>query len=72
MYLLRHRQMLREATSETRDAVVEQIKTERPEAFHIETGANETLSLRVFYDEPAHPLPMAGFVRARAAAAEAA
>ncbi|MDR5775929.1 MULTISPECIES: hypothetical protein [unclassified Caballeronia] len=71
MHIERHQQMLRNATSETLAAVITQMKQEHPEAFQIETGANETLSQRRFAYEPATPLPMAGFNVTRKDAAEA-
>ncbi len=67
----RHQRMLRNATSETLEAIVEQVKTECPEAFHVETGENETLSQRRFVYEPVMPLPMAAFTVARNERADA-
>ncbi|MDR5801620.1 hypothetical protein [Caballeronia sp. LZ001] len=71
MHIERHQQMLKNATRETLGAVITQMKQERPEAFQIETGENETLSQRRFAYEPATPLPMAGFNVTRKDAAEA-
>ncbi|MDR5800664.1 hypothetical protein [Caballeronia sp. LZ001] len=48
MHIERHQQMLKNAIRETLGAVITQMKQERPEAFQIETGANETLSQRRF------------------------
>lgn len=63
MHILQHQNMLKEATSETLDAVVKQMREEAPDAFHVETGEKETLSKRRFLNQPARPLPMAGSVR---------
>ncbi|MDR5777595.1 MULTISPECIES: hypothetical protein [unclassified Caballeronia] len=71
MHIEKHKQMLKQATSETLNEVVTQIKEERPNAFHVEAGANETVSQRRFAYEPATPLPMAGFNVPRSEAAAA-
>lgn len=65
MHLARHEQMLKQANSETLTAVIQQLKEERPAAFHVESGKDETLSQRRFAFEPFHSLPMAGFNVAR-------
>lgn len=67
----RHQQMLKNATDETLAEIVEQLKMECPEAFHVETGENETLSQRRFAYEPVMPLPMASFNVARSEGAAA-
>lgn len=61
MHLEQHQQLLREAanspgTPDQRaariDRVMQQMRAENPEAFHIERGPKETLSQRVFMDQP--------------------
>ncbi|GAB5100523.1 hypothetical protein YK56LOC_62400 [Caballeronia sp. HLA56] len=61
MHIERHRQMLKQATPETLRVIEEKMKQERPGAFHVETGENQTLSDRTFMDEPRQSIPMAGF-----------
>lgn len=68
MHLPQHQQMLKEANSETLYAVVEHLKKDRPAAFHVESGIDETLSQRRLAYEPATALPMAGFNVARGVA----
>lgn len=75
MHLPHHQKMLREATQATLDSVIAQIAAENPKAFHVDLGtpgAEETLSMRVFFDQPARPLPMKGFIRHYVPTAEAA
>lgn len=79
MHLPQHQQMLRDAASapgtpEQRAARIEAaeklMKRENPDAFHIETGPVETLSQRVFMDQPMRGEPNRGyrnFYAARAA-----
>ncbi|RKU03375.1 hypothetical protein C7H84_09560 [Burkholderia sp. Nafp2/4-1b] len=48
------------------DAVIAQIAAENPKIFHIEPGtlgAKETLSSRIFVNQPLRNLPMHGFVK---------
>ncbi|WP_260463929.1 hypothetical protein [Burkholderia sp. Bp8963] len=45
---------------------IAQITAENPKAFYVDLGtpgAEETLSTRVFFDQPVRPLPMKGFIK---------
>ncbi|WP_322009255.1 hypothetical protein [Paraburkholderia sp. J12] len=54
MHLPQHQQMLRNAAKcGGVDLAIEQIRRERPSAFHIEIGGTETLSSREFQHAPA-------------------
>jgi hypothetical protein len=56
--------MLRNAPPGTRDWVEALIRKENPGAFHVEHGSGETLSSRVFFNQPVRNEPHKGFVRA--------
>ena len=63
MHLPHHQEMLRNAATHGGiDAVMNIIREENSAALHIETGEHETLSQRVFLNQPARNLPMKGFV----------
>ncbi|MCP3721755.1 hypothetical protein M3I53_01210 [Paraburkholderia sp. CNPSo 3272] len=63
MHLPHHQEMLRNAAKHGGiDAVMHIIREENSAALHIETGERETLSQRVFLNQPARNLPMKGFV----------
>lgn len=62
MHLPHHQDMLRSAMPGTLDTVIEQIRKERPNAFHVGEGSGETLSSRVFFDQPVRNEPCKGFV----------
>lgn len=66
MHLPHHQKLLAAATPETLDRVIAQIAAENPKAFHVDlgtAGAEETLSTRTFYDQPARPTLMKGFIK---------
>ncbi|WP_321919355.1 hypothetical protein [Paraburkholderia tropica] len=58
MHLPHHQQMLREATPETLDSVIEAMRATGKARLHVETGADETLSQRRFFHQPASSVPM--------------
>jgi hypothetical protein len=63
MHLPQHQQMLSDARVRgTLDQVIEQIRRENPDAFHIETGPKETLSQRVFMGQPKNGEACRGFM----------
>jgi hypothetical protein len=72
MHLPNHQQMLRDAAAAggnahekaARIAAVEkQIAMENSAALHIEDGAHETLTQRVFFHQPVREIPMKGFIK---------
>jgi hypothetical protein len=73
MHLPHHQELLHNAAKHGGvDAVIERIRKERPSALHVEhktPGAEETLSSRVFFDQPVRNEPHQGFVRFYVAAA---
>jgi hypothetical protein len=69
MHLPHHQKMLSTSTPETRDQIEALIRKENPGAFHVEHGSGETLSSRVFFDQPVRNEPHKGFVRFYVAAA---
>ncbi|MEW9586509.1 hypothetical protein [Paraburkholderia sp. DGU8] len=67
MHLPHHQDILRRATSDTLDSVIAKIRAANPAAFHVEEtkgGTVETLSSRVFFDQPVRNEPCKGFVMA--------
>ncbi|KVE50395.1 hypothetical protein [Burkholderia vietnamiensis] len=76
MHLPHHQKMLQRAVVDGNlDQVIERIAAENPRAFHVDLGtpgADETLSTRTFYDQPARPTPMKGFIKHYVPTAEAA
>lgn len=63
MHLPHHQQMLSNAAKHGGiAAVMNIIREENSAALHIESGERETLSQRVFLNQPARNIPMKGFV----------
>ncbi|WP_176091332.1 hypothetical protein [Burkholderia ambifaria] len=68
MHLFHHQQWLRSAQGTNLDHVIARIRTENPAVFHVEKTTRtdkETLSGRVFFDQPIRKEPCRGFVMLR-------
>jgi len=75
MHLPEHQKLLQAATPATLDAVIARIREENPKAFHVDLytpDQPETLTTRVFHDQPARPTLMKGFIKHYVPTAEAA
>ena len=71
VHIPHHQELLRRAKGDTLDAAIKQIRAENPAAFHIEetSGDNiETLSSRVFFNQPIRNERAKGFVQCYVAA----
>ncbi|MFM0328036.1 hypothetical protein [Caballeronia glebae] len=65
MHLPHHQKLLQRTAPDQIDGVIAQIRAENPSAFLVEhntAGASETLSSRVFFDQPMRNEPCKGFM----------